>query len=71
LLLSPVFCAGVIFATLFKRAEQPERALAYNTAGAILGGLAENVSLLIGFQWILAVAGLIYLASWGFARRRA
>ena len=64
LVLSPVFCAGVIFAVLFRQSKLPEQALAYNTAGAILGGLAENASLLIGFQWILAVAGLIYVLAW-------
>lgn len=64
LVLSPILCAGVIFAKLFEKAARPERALAYNTAGAILGGLAETCSLLIGFQWLLAVAGAIYLASW-------
>jgi hypothetical protein len=66
LLLSPVFCAGVIFATLFKTAENPAQALAYNTAGAILGGLAEAISMLIGFQWLLAVAAAIYIGSWVF-----
>ena len=64
LLLSPVFCAGVIFAVLFKTADNPVQALAFNTAGAILGGLAENTSLLIGFKWLLAVAAVIYVASW-------
>jgi SAM-dependent methyltransferase len=66
LVLSPVLCAGVIFSTLFAAAESPEQALAYNTAGAILGGLAESASLLVGFQWLLALAGVIYLASWAF-----
>jgi hypothetical protein len=64
LLLSPVFCAGVIFAVLFKTAGNAVQALAFNTAGAILGGLAENTSLLIGFKWLLAVAAVIYVASW-------
>lgn len=71
LLLSPVFCAGVIFAVLFETAGTPVQALSFNTAGAILGGLAENTSLLIGFQWLLAVAAAIYIASWAmpaFAR---
>jgi hypothetical protein len=68
LVFSPILCAGVVFAKSFENAERPEQALAYNTAGAILGGLAENLSLLIGFQWILAAAGLIYLASWAFGR---
>ena len=60
----PILCAGVIFARLFEKAPRPERALAYNTAGAILGGLTETVSLLIGFQWLLGVAALIYAGSW-------
>jgi hypothetical protein len=66
LVLSPVFCAGVIFAKSFSKVARPEQALAYNTAGAIFGGLAETSSLLIGFQWLLAVAGAIYVASWIF-----
>jgi hypothetical protein len=70
LLLSPVFCAGVIFATLFRTAENPARALACNTAGAILGGLAEASSMLIGFQWLLALAAAIYVGSWAFAPRQ-
>ena len=61
---SPIFCAGIIFARFFGTAEKPEQALAYNTAGAILGGLTEATSMLIGFQWLLAVAALIYIASW-------
>ncbi len=63
LVLSPIFCAGVIFAKAFEKAEKPEQALAYNTAGAILGGITETTSLLIGFQWLLAVAAVIYVAS--------
>ena len=63
LVLSPIFFAGVIFAKSFEKVEKPEQALAYNTAGAILGGIAEASSLLIGFQWLLAVAAVIYIAS--------
>jgi hypothetical protein len=70
LVFSPILCAGVIFARLFQGAEKPEQALAWNTAGAILGGLAETGSLLIGFQWLLGVAALIYLASWACCARR-
>lgn len=69
LLLAPVFNAAVIFAMLFRQAKRPEQALAYNTAGAILGGFAESSSLLIGFQYLIALAGVIYLASWAFAVR--
>lgn len=68
LVLSPIFCAAVIFAKLFEKAARPEQALAYNTAGVILGGLAEASSLLIGFQWLVAVAACIYLASFAASR---
>ena len=61
---SPVFCAGIIFARLFAAADRPDQALAYNAAGAILGGLLESCSMLVGFQWLLALAALIYVASW-------
>jgi hypothetical protein len=64
LLLSPVLCSGVIFGVLIQGADRPEQAVAYNTAGAMLGGLAETASLLMGFQYLVAVAGLIYLAAW-------
>jgi hypothetical protein len=69
LVLGPVFFAGVVFATLIRQSDKPEQALAWNTAGAILGGFAENASLWIGFQYLTAVAGLIYLASWWASRQ--
>ena len=69
LVLSPVFFAGVIFAILLRQAKRPEQALAYNTAGAILGGFAESFSLLIGYQYLIALAAAIYLASWLVAVR--
>jgi hypothetical protein len=73
LVFSPIFCAGIIFAQLFAKAEKPDQALAYNAAGAILGGLLETCSMLIGFQWLLALAALIYMASWvaGAGKARA
>ncbi|MCC7175631.1 MAG: hypothetical protein IT159_10580 [Bryobacterales bacterium] len=74
LVLSPVLCAGVIFARLFAGAAKPEQALAWNTAGAMLGGLAESGSLLVGFQWLLVLAALIYAGAWvagGRSRRPA
>ena len=70
LVLSPIFCAGVIFAMLFRGVAKPERALAYNTAGALIGGFGENISLLLGFNSLLAIAALIYCASWALANRR-
>jgi SAM-dependent methyltransferase len=71
LVLGPVFFAGVVFAALIRQSDKPEQALAWNTAGAILGGFAENASLWIGFQYLTVVAGLIYLASWWASRETA
>jgi hypothetical protein len=71
LVLSPVLFAGVVFAVLFSRSEYPEQALAYNTAGAILAGLAENASLLLGFRYLLFIAAAMYAAAWLVGRNNA
>jgi hypothetical protein len=63
LALSPVFFAGVIFARSFRNAAQPQFALGCNIAGAVVGGLAESLAMLLGFQHLLLVALLFYLLS--------
>ena len=60
---APVAFAGVIFAASFERSTAPDRMIGANVAGALLGGLAENASLLLGFRWLLLVAGGFYLIS--------
>jgi hypothetical protein len=57
---APILFAGVIFAALFKRTAQPDRAFAMNIAGAMVGGLAEYCSMLLGFQRLGLVAILFY-----------
>jgi spermidine synthase len=69
LVVSPVFFAGVIFSTLLRQEAEAEQALAYNTAGAVLGGITETASLWIGFQYLVLLAGLMYGGSWWMARR--
>ena len=65
LALSPVFFAGVIFARSFQNSSQPEFAFGSNIAGAVVGGLAESVSMLVGFQHMLLLALLLYgLSAW-------
>ncbi len=63
LVISPIVFSGVIFSSTLSGAVRAERALAFNAAGAILGGLAESGSMLVGFQWLLALAALIYLGA--------
>ena len=59
----PVFFAGVIFAVEFRDSLRPDVALGSNAAGVILGGLAENMSLVLGFDHLLLVALLFYALS--------
>jgi SAM-dependent methyltransferase len=59
----PVFFAGVIFGTAFRDATAPDIALGSNIGGAILGGLSENLSLLIGFNNLCVLALLFYAMS--------
>ena len=63
LVFAPILFAGVIFAASFKRTAQPDRAFGSNIAGAMLGGLAEYSSMLLGFQYVVLVAILFYAVS--------
>jgi drug/metabolite transporter (DMT)-like permease len=63
LVFTPILFAGVIFAASFKRTREPELAFGVNIAGAMLGGLAEYSSMLLGFQYVVLVAILFYAIS--------
>ena len=63
LVFSPVLFAAVIFAASFKRTAEPDRAFGVNIAGAMVGGLAEYSSMLLGFQYVVLVALLFYALS--------
>lgn len=63
LVFTPILFAGVIFAASFKRTTEPDRAFGVNIAGAMVGGLAEYSSMLLGFQYIVVVAILFYTLS--------
>jgi hypothetical protein len=63
LVFAPVLFAGVIFAASFKRTAEADRAFGFNIAGAMLGGLAENLSMVLGFQYVVIVAILFYALS--------
>jgi hypothetical protein len=60
---APVAFAGVIFATTFARSRNPDQVFGANVAGALVGGLAENASMVVGFRYLLAVAVGFYLLS--------
>jgi hypothetical protein len=71
LVFTPIFFAGVIFAVSFSRSKEPDRDFGANTAGAMLGGLAENLSMLFGFQHLVLVAVVFYILSAISTRRPA
>ena len=66
----PVFFAGVIFGTAFRDSAAPDIALGSNIGGAILGGLSESLSLLIGFNNLSVLALIFYAMSALSLRRR-
>jgi SAM-dependent methyltransferase len=61
LVFAPILFAGVVFAVSFGNTTRPDRAFGANIAGAMLGGLAENSSMLLGFQYLVVVALVLYL----------
>lgn len=64
----PILFAGVVFAVCFGRTSAPDRALGANIVGAMIGGLAENCSMLLGFQYLVLLALGFYLLSLCFGR---
>ena len=66
----PIFFAGVVFAISFAQSTQPNTALGANIAGAILGGLSEYTSMVLGFQYLMLVGIGFYGLSWILGMRR-
>lgn len=67
----PIFFAGVIFGTSFRDSQNPDVDYGWNIAGVILGALAENFSMMLGFNHLIFVAIGFYLLSIPFGPRRA
>jgi len=56
----PVFGAGLIFASSFRKANQPPVALGWNLLGAMIGGLGEYLSLITGVRLLSFVIIVFY-----------
>jgi hypothetical protein len=65
---TPMLFAGVVFAVSFSEAADTTRAFGLNIAGAMVGGLSEYASMLIGFQYLAFVALVFYALSWASMR---
>lgn len=65
----PIYFAATVFASLLKGHRDPTRALGFNLLGAILGGVLEYLSMLVGTKGLYLVAAVIYmLAYWTYRR---
>jgi len=58
-----VFFAGVIFSSELRTRADAAAALGCNLCGAMLGGLLENLSMIVGLKAIVLLALAIYLGS--------
>jgi SAM-dependent methyltransferase len=57
----PVAFAGIVFSVLFSRTQSPEAALGSNLLGAVLGGCAEYLSMLLGLRSLVLLAAAFYV----------
>ncbi len=58
--LSPVMFANVLFARLFRETVDATAALASNTLGGVVGGIAEYAALVTGYRRLLLVVAAFY-----------
>ena len=63
LVFSPIFCAGLLFGSSIKRSGDVTVDYGANLLGAMVGGVAEYLSLLMGFQFLLILVALFYVAA--------
>jgi hypothetical protein len=65
----PLFCAGILFTDSFRKCEHKSRALGANLFGAMLGGVAQNLSFIVGLKALLIIAAIFYAVAWLSIRR--
>jgi spermidine synthase len=56
----PIFFAGVIFTETFRHCTQKSSAFGANIVGAVAGGLAQNISFILGMKALLLIAAFFY-----------
>ncbi len=67
--LGPVYFGGLLFARLIERETRLYEAYGSNVLGAVVGGAAEYLSLVLGYRFLLSLALLFYLAVFWLLRR--
>lgn len=67
----PIFFANLVFAKRFNDTADATYAFGANLLGAMLGGCLEYLSLIVGYQALLLLAGLLYAGAFAFMPRGA
>ena len=67
---TPIFLANLVFAERFRDTAKATAAFGANLIGAMLGGLAEYLSLIIGYRHLLLVVAALYAAAFLLRPRR-
>ncbi len=59
----PFFFAGIIFTESFRRFAGRSSAFGANMLGAVAGGLAQNLSFIVGMKALLLIAAVVYVGA--------
>ena len=57
---APIFLANMVFAQRFRDTGDTGTAFGANLLGAMVGGILEYASLIVGYRWLLVVVALLY-----------
>jgi hypothetical protein len=68
---SPILCAGLLFGTSIKYSTSLPRDYGTNLLGAMVGGVAEYLSLVTGFGVLLGVVAVFYIGALLARRQQA
>ena len=63
LMFSPILCAGLLFGSAIKHSTSLARDYGTNLLGAMVGGVAEYLSLATGFRFLLLIVAGFYIAA--------
>ncbi len=67
LMFSPVFVAGLLFSSSFRRSSSTTSDFGANLFGAMVGGVGEYLSLLAGYRFLLFLVAACYVGAIAFA----
>jgi spermidine synthase len=59
----PILFSGVIFARSFTTVTRKDQALGANLIGALIGGLLQSITFIVGIQALLLIVGALYFAA--------